>query len=64
MILYHGSITRVEVPIIMTHASYRPLDFGTGFYTTMSYRLADQYLFHTSAALTFLKASTTVEVAR
>ena len=34
MILYHGSLVIVEKPQIM-HAD-RPLDFGTGFYTTTS----------------------------
>ena len=34
MRLFHGAIGRVEVPRVMTPDFYRPLDFGTGFYTT------------------------------
>ena len=34
MRLFHGSLTRVETPRIMSRELYRPLDFGTGFYTT------------------------------
>ena len=36
MILYHGSLEVVSTPQIMARAFYRPLDFGTGFYTTSS----------------------------
>jgi len=36
MILYHGSLLAVDRPAIMDRASYRPLDFGTGFYSTSS----------------------------
>ena len=34
MRLFHGAIGRVEVPRVMAPDFYRPLDFGTGFYTT------------------------------
>lgn len=44
MILYHGSIVKVVSPTIMTKASYRPLDFGTGFYTTTSYEQAARWV--------------------
>lgn len=44
MILYHGSIVKVEAPAIMTRASYRPLDFGTGFYATTSYDQAARWV--------------------
>lgn len=44
MTLYHGSIVKVETPSIMTKASYRPLDFGTGFYTTTSYDQATRWV--------------------
>lgn len=36
MILYHGGLDAVATPRIMERASYRPLDFGTGFYATSS----------------------------
>lgn len=36
MILYHGSLEVVATPKIMSWSFYRPLDFGTGFYTTSS----------------------------
>ena len=36
MKLYHGSLQIVREPRIMERASYRPLDFGTGFYATSS----------------------------
>ena len=36
MRLYHGGLEIVEAPKIMERLSYRPLDFGTGFYTTSS----------------------------
>ena len=38
MILYHGSLEIVEHPYIME--ANRPLDFGTGFYTTTSLQQA------------------------
>jgi len=44
MILYHGSVMPVEAPSIMTRASYRPLDFGTGFYVTTSYEQAARWV--------------------
>lgn len=44
MTLYHGSLVRVVTPTIMTRASYRPLDFGTGFYTTTSYEQAARWV--------------------
>lgn len=44
MILYHGSIVKVEALAIMTRASYRPLDFGTGFYGTTSYDQAARWV--------------------
>ena len=31
MTLFHGGLVAVEDPQIMSRASYRPLDFGTGF---------------------------------
>ncbi len=34
----------VEEPRIMCRASYRPLDFGTGFYTTTSYDQASRWV--------------------
>lgn len=37
MRLFHGSLERVEVPRIMPRELYRPLDFGTGFYTTTDF---------------------------
>lgn len=36
MILFHGSLEVVATPKIMSRSFYRPLDFGTGFYTTSS----------------------------
>ena len=36
MILYHESLEVVSSPQIMARAFYRPLVFGTGFYTTSS----------------------------
>lgn len=44
MILFHGGLTAVEEPRIMSRASYRPLDFGTGFYTTTSYDQASRWV--------------------
>lgn len=44
MTLYHGSVVKVESPSIMTRASYRPLDFGAGFYTTTSYDQAARWV--------------------
>lgn len=50
MILFHGGLSVVEEPRIMSRASYRPLDFGTGF--------------HTERSLSFLKKVSTAEVPR
>lgn len=36
MRLFHGSLQSVREPRIMDAATYRPLDFGTGFYVTSS----------------------------
>lgn len=44
MRLYHGGLAAVPVPVIMNHASYRPLDFGTGFYTTSNEEQAVQWV--------------------
>lgn len=44
MILFHGGLTDVEEPRIMSRASYRPLDFGIGFYTTTSYDQASRWV--------------------
>ena len=38
MIIYHGSLEIVEQPQILK--ANRPLDFGTGFYTTSSLQQA------------------------
>ena len=42
MILYHGSIDIVEKPEIRT--PNRALDYGSGFYTTTSYRQAEDWV--------------------
>ena len=42
MILYHGSLEIVEHPQIME--ANRPLDFGTGFYTTTSLQQARRWV--------------------
>ena len=44
MTLFHGGLAAVEEPQIMSRASYRPLDFGTGFYTTTSYDQASRWV--------------------
>ena len=44
MILFHGSIDRIEAPRIMPRELYRPLDFGTGFYTTSDYEQAARWV--------------------
>jgi len=59
MKIYHGSIEVVEKPEF--RPSNRTLDYGRGFYTTTlkTYKLVDQYLFHTEEALktlTFIEA--------
>ena len=41
MIVYHGSIQVVQKPDI--NHSYRPLDFGKGFYTTLMREHAEQW---------------------
>ena len=41
MIVYHGSIETVEKPDIKH--SYRPLDFGKGFYVTSVYEQAERW---------------------
>ena len=42
MILYHGSLEVVELPQILEAS--RPLDFGTGFYTTTSLQQAHRWV--------------------
>ena len=42
MILYHGSLEIVEKPQILQ--ANRPLDFGTGFYTTTSLQQARRWV--------------------
>ena len=44
MTLFHGGLVAVGNPQIMSRASYRPLDFGTGFYTTTSYDQASRWV--------------------
>lgn len=44
MRLYHGSLGRVEIPRIMPRDFYRPLDFGTGFYTTTDLEQAKHWV--------------------
>lgn len=44
MTLFHGGLVAVETPRIMNRASYRPLDFGTGFYTATSYDQASRWV--------------------
>ena len=44
MILFHGSLERIEVPRILPSELYRPLDFGTGFYTTSDYDPAARWV--------------------
>ena len=44
MRLFHGSLERVEVPRIMPRELYRPLDFGTGFYTTTDFEQASRWV--------------------
>ena len=39
MIVYHGSLTIVQKPDVLH--SYRPLDFGKGFYVTTNYKQAE-----------------------
>ena len=42
MTLYHGSLEIVEKPQILQ--ANRPLDFGTGFYTTTSLQQARRWV--------------------
>ncbi|MBR4199077.1 MAG: DUF3990 domain-containing protein [Bacteroidales bacterium] len=42
MILYHGSLEIVESPKILE--PNRPLDFGSGFYTTSSMQQARKWV--------------------
>lgn len=44
MRLFHGSLSRVESPRIMPRELYRPLDFGTGFYTTTDFEQASKWV--------------------
>ena len=44
MRLFHGSLERVEVLRIMPRELYRPLDFGTGFYTTTDFEQASRWV--------------------
>ena len=44
MTVFHGGLVAVEEPQIMSRVSYRPLDFGTGFYTTTSYDQASRWV--------------------
>ena len=44
MRLFHGSLQIVREPRIMEAAFYRPLDFGTGFYTTSSREQAVRWI--------------------
>lgn len=41
MLVYHGSVSRVEKPEIRVGGNY--LDFGTGFYVTTSYEQAERW---------------------
>ena len=42
MTLYHGSLEIVEHPLI--REANRPLDYGTGFYTTTSLQQARRWV--------------------
>ena len=44
MRLYHGALTRVEIPRVLPRELYRPLDFGTGFYTTTDLEQAKRWV--------------------
>lgn len=44
MKLYHGALDRVEKPRIHPKELYRPLDFGTGFYTTTDLEQARRWV--------------------
>ena len=47
MILYHGSLVRVEKPVLLQPS--RTLDYGSGFYTTTSFEQALQWVKRKSA---------------
>ena len=49
MIVYHGSITVIEKPDV--NHSYRPLDFGEGFYVTSVYEQAERWARRKAALL-------------
>ena len=42
MRVYHGSLERVKVPEI--REPNRTLDYGSGFYTTTSYKQAEEFV--------------------
>ncbi|MBQ0130248.1 MAG: DUF3990 domain-containing protein, partial [bacterium] len=42
MILYHGSLVKVERPVLLQPS--RTLDYGSGFYTTTSFEQALQWV--------------------
>ena len=44
MTLFHGGLVAVENPRIWSQATYRPLDFGAGFYTTTSRDQASRWV--------------------
>lgn len=44
MILYHGSLEKVETPRLKPRELYRPLDFGTGFYATTAFEQAERWV--------------------
>ena len=46
MKLYHGGLSVVNEPKIMERVSYRPLDFGSGFYTTSSFEQAERWVYN------------------
>lgn len=49
MIVYHGSIITVDKPDV--HHSYRPLDFGKGFYVTSVCEQAERWAKRKAALL-------------
>ena len=49
MIVYHGSVLTVEKPDV--HHSYRPLDFGRGFYVTSVREQAERWARRKAALL-------------
>ena len=44
MRLFHGSLERVEMPRLLPHELYRPLDFGTGFYAASDFDQASRWV--------------------